>query len=269
MKSEKIQQLTTNALERLTCALNAGKSEELVRYLAAMGRFHRYSLHNVMLIAFQQPCASHVAGFHTWRKLGRFVKRNEKGIYILAPLVAKKRALDEQAKKETGKVVVGFRACVVFDVSQTEGRPLPDIGCVEGEPREYTERLIQFVASMGIALRHSPEIAPAKGISEGGKITLLPGMSPAEEFAVLAHETAHELLHHQPRRAATTKRIRETEAEAVAFVVCHAVGLETGTACQNYIQLYNGDSALLLESLEHVRLASTRILDGIRVGEAG
>jgi antirestriction protein ArdC len=267
MKFEEIQKLTNQAIEQLACALNAGKSEELVRYLAAMGRFHHYSLHNVMLIALQKPTAPHVAGFHTWKKLGRCVKRGEKGIYILAPLVARKQALEAQTEKETEQVIVGFRACVVFDESQTSGRPLPNIGRVSGDPQEYHERLVQFVASEGIALGYSADIAPARGISEGGKITLLPDMPPAEEFAVLVHETAHELLHHQPRRAETTKRVRETEAEAVAFVVCHAIGLETGTACQNYIQLYSGGSALLMESLEHVRSASARILDGIRVGE--
>lgn len=267
MKYEEIQKLTTNAIEQLTCALNAGKSEELVRYLAAMGRFHRYSLHNVMLIALQRPAASHVAGFHAWRKLGRFVKRGERGIYILAPIVRKKQAVDPDPEKEPGTAVAGFRACVVFDESQTSGRSLPDIGRVSGDPQEYHERLVRFVAAEGIVLAYSQDIAPAMGISEGGKITLLPGMMPAEEFAVLVHEMAHEFLHHQPQRTATSKSVRETEAEAVAFVVCHAIGLVTGSAAQDYIQLYNGGPAMLLESLEHVRLASARILDGIRVGE--
>jgi hypothetical protein len=265
MKSEEIHKLTTNAIEQLTCALNAGKSQELIRYLVAMGRFHHYSLHNVMLIAVQRPSASHVAGFHTWKKLGRVVNRGERGIYILAPITTKKRPADVDPEEEPQSGVAGFRACVVFDESQTSGRPLPTIGHVSGDPQEYHERLVRFVASEGIALVRSSDIAPAKGISEGGEITLLPGMPTAEEFAVLVHETAHELLHHQPRRAATTKCLRETEAEAVAFVVCHAIGLNTGTAAQDYIQLYNGGSATLLESLEHVRLASTRILDGIQV----
>jgi hypothetical protein len=80
---------------------------------------------------------------------------------------------------------------------------------------------------------------------------------------VLAHELAHEILHHQPRRAATTKTIRETEAEAVAYVVSQGIGLETGTAAQDYIQLHRGDAKLLLESLNYVRVAASRILGGI------
>jgi hypothetical protein len=112
-------------------------------------------------------------------------------------------------------------------------------------------------------LEYSEAICPARGISEGGKITLLPDLAPAEHAAVLAHELAHEILHHQSRRAATTKAIRETEAEAVAYVVCQAIGLETGTAADDYIQLHRGDAKLLLESLNYVRLAAGRILDGI------
>ena len=96
----------------------------------------------------------------------------------------------------------------------------------------------------------------------------LPGQSPAEEYATLAHETAHSLLHFQERRTRTTNRIRETEAEAVAFVVCQAIGLETGTASADYISLWNGDAAVLLESLEIVQRAATEIITAIRPEEA-
>ena len=130
-------------------------------------------------------------------------------------------------------------------------------------PCEYRERLAKFVAEQGIALEYSDEIAPARGTSAGGKITLLPGQSPAEEFATLAHELAHEMMHRDERRSTTSKRSRETEAEAVAFVVCHAIGLDTGSAAQDYIQLYEGDAELLTESLEHIQQAATRILNAI------
>jgi hypothetical protein len=161
------------------------------------------------------------------------------------------------------EVLLGYRTCAVFDVSQTEGQPLPSIGRVQGDARHYGERLASFALSLGIRLEYSEGIAPARGISEGGKITLLPDLRSAEHAAVLAHELAHEILHHQPRRAATTKTVRETEAEAVAHVVCQAIGLETGTACCDYIQLHRGDAKLLLESLNYIRLAAGRILEGI------
>lgn len=263
MKSEEVKQLTHQAIEELTAALNAGRTEELIRYLAAMSRFHRYSLHNVMLITLQKPTATHVAGFHAWNRLGRHVRKGEKGIFILAPLIRKKEVAEADTES-TDRVLLGFRGCAVFDYSQTEGRDLPGIGSVDGDPQHYQERFTNFVSAQGIAIHYSEDIAPARGISEGGRITLLPAMSPAETFATLAHECAHELLHRQKNRGNISKRQRETEAEAVAFVVCRAIGLETGNACQNYIQLHRGDAALLMESLETVRSAASRILDGIR-----
>jgi hypothetical protein len=261
MKSEDVKQMATNAIETLATALEAGKSDDLKRYLAAMGRFHRYSLHNVMLIALQKPTASHVAGFHTWKKLGRFVRKGEKAIFILAPMVRTKEKAEAE-DQDGNPVLLGFRGCGVFDYSQTEGCELPNIGGVAGDPSGYQEHLVKFVAAQGITLSNDQAIHPARGISEGGKITLLPGMTPAENFATLVHELAHELLH-RANRATTTKCQRETEAEAVAFVVCHAIGLKTGTASQDYIQLYNGDAKLLLDRLERVRSAASQILEGI------
>ena len=94
-------------------------------------------------------------------------------------------------------------------------------------------------------------------------ITLLPGQSPASDFATLSHELAHEMLHRAARRSSTTKRVRETEAEAVAFVICSAVGLDTGSAAQDYIGVWGGDAKLLSESLEYVQRTTTQILKAI------
>lgn len=263
MKVEQAKQIASNAIEQLRQALEAGHSERLKDYLAAMARFRRYSWGNVMLIASQKPNATHVAGFHAWHMLGRFVKKGEKGILILAPIIRKKAETNDQAEPDESSVAVGFRAAYVFDVSQTDGQPLSEIGSVNGDPCEYREELAKFIAAQGIVLEYSGEIAPARGMSQGGKITLLPGQSPAEEFATLAHEVAHEMMHRDERRSSTTKRIRETEAEAVAFVVCSAIGLETGSASQDYIGLYGGDAKLLSESLEYVQRTATQILNSI------
>jgi len=127
----------------------------------------------------------------------------------------------------------------------------------------YRERLFAFVQSQGVELNYSERIAPAKGLSYGGRITLLSGMQPAEEFSTLVHEIAHEMLHRGDRRTLTTKKVRETEAEAVAFVVGKAVGLATGTASADYIQLWHGDADLLRESLEAVQQTAAVILGGI------
>ena len=235
MKVEQAKQIASKAIEQLSQALERGHSETLREYLAAIGRFHRYSLRNVMLIASQNPIATYVAGFHAWHKLGRFVKKGEKGILILAPIIRRKSEDNSETEPEESSTAVGFRAAYVFDVRQTDGQPLPEIGSVNGDPREYRERLTKFVAEQDIALQYSQDIAPARGTSAGGKITLLPDQSPAEEFATLAHEIAHEMMHRSDRRNTTSKRVRETEAEAVAFVVCSAIGLETGSAAQDYV----------------------------------
>ena len=107
MKVEQAKQIVSKAIEELSQALERGHSETLRNYLAAIGRFHRYSLRNVMLIASQNPTATHVAGFHTWHKLGRFVKKGEKGILILAPIVRAKNQSAEQTETDESSTAVG------------------------------------------------------------------------------------------------------------------------------------------------------------------
>jgi hypothetical protein len=244
----------------------------LTQYLNAMARFHNYSFGNIMLIARQKPQATNVAGIRTWNSLGRFVKRGEKGILILAPMIGRKKtdgaAESTTDAKESAAQLYGFRAVYVFDVSQTEGKDLPALTEVQGDVSGYRERLVKFVESQNVTLNYSERIAPARGLSFGGKITLLSGMQPAEEFSTLVHEIAHEMLHRGERRTLTTKQVRETEAEAVAFVVCQSVGLQTGTASTDYIQLWHGDAKLLQESLEVVQRTAAVILGGIALGNA-
>jgi hypothetical protein len=216
-----------------------------------------------MLIAWQKPAATRVAGFHTWKKLGRFVKKGEIGIFIVAPIIRRKTKDSEQNHADESSMPAGFRLAYVFDISQTEGEELPEISSVRGDPREYRDRLALLVTKQAIALEYSSDIAPARGTSAGAKITLLPGQSAAEEFATLAHELAHEMMHRTERRSITSRCVRETEAEAVAYVVSHAIGLDTGSAAQDYIQLYDGDAKLLTESLEYIQQTANAILQGI------
>ena len=100
---------------------------------------------------------------------------------------------------------------------------------------EYCERLLSFVAAQGIELEFKESISPAMGVSYGGRIALVPGLQPAEAFSVLVHELSHELLHKSERRTATTKTVRETEAEAIAFVVSTTIGLDAGHSSADYI----------------------------------
>jgi antirestriction protein ArdC len=268
MKLEEVNQRTKEAVDFLVAALESGHSEVLTAYLGAMAKFRNYSFGNIMLIARQKPDATNVAGLRTWNSLGRFVRRGEKGIFILAPMVGNKRKKNENAEpnedaKETQPTLYGFRAVYVFDISQTDGKDFPSLTEVQGDVSGHRERLVKFVETQGITLNYSERIAPAKGLSYGGKITLLSGMQPAEEFSTLAHEIGHELLHRGERRTLTTKQVRETEAEAVAFVVCQAIGLETGSSSADYIALWHGDASLLRESLEAVQQTAAVILGGI------
>jgi antirestriction protein ArdC len=145
----------------------------------------------VLLIALQKPNASYVAGFRTWNQLGRFVRKGEKGILILAPMVRRKSEKEDELDENHPPHVTGFRAAYVFDVSQTDGQELPHIGVVQGDPGSHDERLRNFASAQNILVEYSDKIAPARGTSNGGRIVLLPGQSPAEEFSTLAHELAH------------------------------------------------------------------------------
>lgn len=277
-KSKNTQDLVTASIQALVEALESGHSNAVMAYLKAMARFHHYSFGNVVLIATQRPDASHVAGIRTWNELGRRVKRGEHGIMIFAPMHGRKRSDEGPDTKvnssenavKTDTQVVGFRAVYVFDVAQTEGVSLPELEpqTVKGDVGDKLSKLTAFTTDRGIKLEYTDEIAPAQGISYGGFIKLLPGMEPAEEFSTLVHELAHEMLHKRERRFLTTKTVRETEAEAIAFVVCDALGLEAGDSSRDYIHLYHGNAALLQESLEVVQTTAAVILGAISPQDA-
>ena len=261
------QELIAANIKLLIEQLEAGKSDALTNYLTAMSRFHNYSFGNVLEIARQMPTATRVAGFWTWKNLGRSVNAGAKGIRILAPIVGVRRKKDEEAEKDITKqnerVLLGFRNTYVFDISQTNGVDLPTMHEVSGDPGENIDRLAAFLKGKGIQLVYNERIAPALGMSYGGRIAILPGQSKAEEFSTLVHEAAHEMLHKAERRTATTKTVRELEAEAVAFVVGKAAGLISGTASADYIQLYQGNASLLAESLEVIQQTASVILSAL------
>lgn len=260
------QQLVRENVQYLIEQLEVGHSEALTAYLSAMAHFRNYSFGNVLAIARQKPQATNVAGMWTWNQLGRRVKRGEKGIAILAPMIAAKRK-DEAESDESSSpkpALLGFRKVYVWDESQTEGAPLPEPAKVTGEAGGYLDRLREYVAVQGIALEYSESIAPALGMTNGATIRLLPGQTKAEEFTTLVHEVAHVILKHSERHIQITKTVRETEAEAIAFVVSKAIGLKTSTASADYIQLYHGNAALLTESLELVQQTAAMILGAVQ-----
>jgi len=263
------QALVAANIQFLVEQLEAGNSEALTGYLNAMARFHNYSFGNILLIGRQKPDASRVAGMYAWNQLGRRVKRGEKGIQIYAPMLGRRRKDTPNTDAKTTETsttawdLIGFRPVFVWDVKQTEGKELPELDSVKGDVGSYLESLTAFVKEQGIKLDYFTKESSAKGMSYGGAIKLQPGLEPAEEFSVLVHELAHEMLHKTSRRTMTTKSVRETEAEAIAFVVCQSIGLETGSASSDYIRLYHGNARLLQESLEIVQRTAAVILGAI------
>src|SRR5205809_499120 len=151
MKLEEIKNKTNEAVSYLVAALESGQSDVLTQYLNAMARFHNYSFGNIMLIARQKPQATNVAGIRTWNQLGRFVKRGEKGILILAPMVGRRaqrsdaiateiETANAAEERKAAQELYGFRAVYVFDVDQTEGKELPSLSDVRGDVSGYRER---------------------------------------------------------------------------------------------------------------------------------
>lgn len=267
MNREEALKKSDEALLELAEALQQGKSDTLLKYLETLSRFHRYSFGNCMLIALQKPEASHVAGFHRWKQLGRWVKKDEKGIAILAPVLNRKKRDSEVAdeaeepEERRTRTVRGFRVAYVFDVTQTEGKELPEFAHLEGDPGDRIDRVVQIITDKGIQVEFVDSLPfNANGCSLGGVVQVVNSLPPPQKFSTLVHELAHELLHRGDRREITTKTVRETEAESVAYVVCRSVGLDCSTRASDYIQIWNGDAKVLMQSLELIRDVATNIL---------
>lgn len=265
MNRDEALKKSDEALHELANALKQGKSDTLLKYLDTLSKFHQYSFGNCLLIAMQRPEATFVAGFQRWKQLGRWVKKDEKGIAILAPVLNRKRKSEtedagEEPTERQASTVRGFKVAHVFDVSQTDGKELPEFASLSGDPGEKISRLVEIVEGRGIVLEFVDSLGGANGCSMGGTIQVVKSLPPSQTFSTLTHEFAHELLHQGDRRQSTTKAVRETEAEAVAYVVCRSVGLECSTRAADYIQLWNGDEKVLMQSLELIRDVSTTIL---------
>jgi antirestriction protein ArdC len=264
MNRKEVYEIARQAFEELVQAVEAGQSEALKKYLKAMGRFHHYSLGNAILIQMQKPEATHVAGFWGWQKLGRHVKKSERGIAIMAPVVYRRKdSSEDPAEDEENEVVRAFKTAYVFDVSQTDGKPLPEFACVRGDPQRYLQRLEGLIAAKGIELKRTDALAGAEGASTGGAILVKAGLTAANEFSVLVHELAHEMLHRVEEGKSRDKKVKETEAEAVAYVVCQGIGLDVNTASSDYVLLYDGDRKTLMDSLERIQRTAAEILEAV------
>jgi antirestriction protein ArdC len=246
----------TQRIEELAAATDVARvSDEMLRYLDTYAKFYQYSAFNVWLIMMVKPDASFVAGFKKWQTMGRFVRKGEHGIPILAPIFVK--MTNEKAEEE--QRLAGFKTVFVFDVSQTDGEPLPEPPNWKSPEKnaELQNRLIRFADSKGIAVQIKPIGRDIQGVSLGGKIIVDPGAG----FKTYVHEVAHELLHHI-ENAPMDRTTRELEAESVAYAVAKHFGLD-GLSSPNYNALHGATAEMIMNCLERIRNAATEIIHGL------
>ncbi len=262
MKSTEAMELVDKGVKTLTDALAAGKSDNFKTFLTMAANFHNYSINNWCLIFSQCPTATRVCGYKTWQKLGRQVIMGGKSIKILAPRKYKQK--DKKTGEETGKESMYFSTVSVFDVSQTEGDDLPDVFKVEGDPGDYLSILEDCVREDSIELVDENNLGGALGQSHGGKIKMLASLEPATRFATLVHEWAHEKLHRDKDRATLGKTQKETEAEAVAFVVGQAIGVNSLGQTADYIHLWKGNLEVFHAGLSRIQKCAKQIIEAIQ-----
>ena len=262
-KTTYLQSRIKEFVERLAAETEEAKSSApLLEYLRFAASFHEYSLHNCFLIFGQMPTATHVAGFHAWRKLGRTVKRGEKGIAILAPILVKRQSEDDPEER-TAQVVTRFRTVYVFDVSQTEGDDLPEAPVLTGNAcdEDLALALTLFADEQGITVQTEAITGNAMGLSKGGIIVLDESLKGADRFAVMVHEIGHELLKHRERRYELDQKAREVEAESVAFVVCEHFGVSTTAPA--YLGLHGADAKDIIVHLSNIVGVIQQIIIGV------
>ncbi len=245
------------ALERLEAGVSALLSSgQWKAALEAQRRFHHYSFRNVLLIHAQCPEATRVAGYQVWKSLGRQVKKGEKGLCILAPMVGK--------DAEGEKALRGFRNAFAFDVAQTEGDDLPEtppLVQLEGEMTYLSTllcRLETWLENQNITLEYRVLPQGAQGVyeSRAHRITVSSTLSPNASFKTLIHETAHALLH----RDATERVQAELEAESCAYLVCAELGLDTGSYSFAYLADWTPSVQAVLEAGQKAAVAAKQIL---------
>jgi len=245
-------------------------SDAFKRYLAAQAVFHRYSARNVFLILYQLPTASRVAGYTSWQKLGRQVRRGETGITIFAPAPFKQTTTDAATGEVTEELIPRFKTATVFDISMTDGEPLPTIalGAIAGSaPAGAYAVLVDFAASIGYTLVPHPEDDAAEGRCNYEQHTMsVQAGDPARMPHILIHELAHALT--AARRQAHDRTERETIAEGVAFVACTAIGLDAGGYAFPYIAGYAGQkdgAAIITRLMDTIQKTAVVIIEAIEM----
>ena len=244
-------------------------------FLTTMSKFHDYSIGNQILIMIQKPEAIRVAGFNTWKDLGRWVRKGEKGIAILAPVMPpklkpeKREQGEAEAETEIETRPVHFKVVYVFALNQTEGDPLPEfeVPVLTGEVNEELfARLLDLMKSRGIrvSLEPRPYFDPGiKGQYSHGEIWVRPEEPGAQQLKTLVHEIAHyysEGVFRIPRQDA------ETIAESAAYVVGAHYGFDTGVRSFPYVALWAKDKKVLDQNLSSIRRVAGTILEELEKG---
>ncbi len=247
---------------------NLTTSEEWRHYLGFQSRFHRYSFGNVLLIAVQCHDATRIAGFNAWRKLNRFVRKGEKAIWILAPMVCKSSDAEEG---DDVRVIRGFKFVPVFDIAQTDGEELPSIcNRLGGDDQNGIYATLVGVAhSIGFTVEDHEFGGTTNGdcSHREHRIRVETTNSPAQRVKTLAHEIAHALLHEK----SDSRPLAELEAESIAYVVCQALGLDTNDYSLGYVASWagGGEQAIagIKRSCERIQKAAATILDCFEIGD--
>ena len=288
--AEKLKEITDRLEQGITELFD---SERYKEYLRVMSKFHNYSFNNTLLIAMQKPDASLIAGFTAWKnQFQRNVKKGEKGIKIIAPSPFKIKQETEKIDPQTQKPVIGrdgkpvteekeitipaYKVVSVFDVSQTEGKELPDIAvdALTGDVEQYSDFFAALEKTSPVPIGFEKIEGGAHGYYhlEDKRIALDEGMSELQTLKTAIHEIAHAKLHDIDRNAPkdeqqprVDRRTREVEAESVAYTVCQHYGLDTSDYSFGYVAGWSSGRELaeLKSSLETIRSAAADIINSI------
>ena len=290
-------------LQQITAGIEQGikelfESEKYMRYLSVMSRFHRYSVNNTMLIYMQKPDATLVAGYNKWKnQFERHVKRGEHGITIIAPTPFKKKIEEQKLDPDTkapmldqdGKVIMEereveipmFRPVKVFDVSQTDGKPLPELAStLSGSVQNYEAFMEALRRSAPVPLSVEPMAANMDGYfsPDQQRIAIRTGMSEVQTVSAAVHEIAHSKLHNyaqvqeEAARAGDKeppkkkdRNTEEVEAESISYAVCQYFGIQTGENSFGYIANWSQGKELpeLRASLETINKAAGELIADI------
>lgn len=263
------------------------ESERFKNYLNVMSKFHNYSFNNTMLIAMQNPNATLVAGYQSWKKFGRHVIKGSKGIKVIAPAPYKIKKEMEKIDPNTKKPVIGkdgnpimqemditipaFKVVSVFDVSQTEGKELPSIvNELSGDVDKYAElfNILEQISPVPVEFEKI-EKNGAYGYYHSGdkRIALNEGMGELQNLKTLIHEIAHAKLHDTEEQKINVpdRRTCEVQAESVAYTVCQYLGLDTSDYSFSYVAGWSSGKELpeLKKSLETIRQTASDIITKI------